>query len=77
MTEPNPFEVLEKGYFATLREQYHKARQKYKWSLLPRLVVGTLLFTAGYLVLVIWDGVMWWRNTIAECLGRGGSREHD
>lgn len=71
---PSPLEVLQKGYRATLREQWAKARQKYRWSLLPRIVIGTLLFTAGYFMLYLWDGLMWWKNYFEEVLSKRGKR---
>jgi len=64
--EPNPLEILEKGYRATLREQWGKAWAKRGWKALPRIVIGTLGFTAGYIILYLWDGWQWWKHYFEE-----------
>lgn len=47
IVDERAWKVYEKGYFATLREYWHRARQK-GWKARFRFFVGVVLFTIGY-----------------------------
>lgn len=73
----NPYNILKKGYRATLKEQWSRAWAKRGWRALPRIVIGTLGFTAGYTLLYLWDGWQWWKNYfqgLVEKKGMGKSQ---